>query len=133
VKKKRTKGRPPSNLTGQLPVSGDSPWWRSVASEVCKHLGPIYPQWIPIELLATCIQSYPDGRRPRVRTVARRLLEYGAIELVERGPNGSLSKGAKYKILPERSLPPAMDSEMIDNAEFLEKAVERMTREKGKR
>lgn len=91
---------------------------------------PVFPQGVTIEQLSACIQSYPDGRRPKPRTVARRLLEYGAIELVERGPNGSLGNGAKYKILPERSLPPAMDSEMIENSDYLEKAVERMT--KGK-
>jgi hypothetical protein len=130
-RKKRTKGRPPSKLTGQLPVSGDSPWWRSVASEVSRHLGPIFPQWISIEVLTTSVRAYPDGRRPKARTVARRLLQYGAIELVERGPNGSLSKGAAYKILPERPPAPAPDSEMIQNSDYLEQAVERMT--KGKR
>lgn len=84
-----------------------------------------------IDEITQMIPDYPDGRRPKPRTVARRLLEYGAIELVERGPNGSLGKGAKYKILPERSLPPAAGSEMIENSDYLEQAVERMTR--GKR
>lgn len=125
----RTKGKPPSTLTGQLPVSGDSPWWRTVASEMCNS--SLEGNTYHIEALALLVPLYPDGRRPRERTVARRLLELNAIELVERGPNGSLGKGAKYKILPERSLPPAAESEMIENSDYLEQAVERMT--KGKR
>lgn len=75
---------------------------------------------------------YPDGRTVRPRAAARRLLEMNAIELIERGPNGSLGRGAKYKVLPEPSLAPAGDP-VVENADYLEKAVERMTREKGKR
>ena len=85
--------------------------------------------------LTEMMPCYPDGRKARPRTVSRRLLELGAIELVERGPNGSLSRGATYKILPERPSPPAGDVEPLpDNAEFLEDAVERMTtrRRRGK-
>lgn len=76
------------------------------------------------------IPDYPTGTRPRTRTIARRLEEYGAIELVERGPNGSKGKGARYRILPERPPTPAAEP-VIDNADYLEDAVERMT--KGKR
>ena len=97
---KRSKGRPPGNLTGQLPVSGDSPWWRSVASEVCRNptlVGKVFT----IEEITSMCPVYPDGRTPRPRAVARRLLELNSIKLVERGPNGSKGKGAKYEILPE--------------------------------
>jgi hypothetical protein len=129
-RKKQTKGRPPSNLSGQLPVSGDSPWWRTVASEM--HLyGILVGMVFSIEEITQMVPAYPDGRRPAPRTVARRLLEYGAIELVERGPNGAKGRGAKYKILPEPSLAPA--EPVVENNDYLEKAVERMTREKGRR
>jgi hypothetical protein len=133
TRKAVTRGRPPSTLTGQLPVSGDSPWWRRIASEICHDLD-LVGRPLTIEEITQTLPRYPDGRRIRPRTAARRLLEYGAIELVERGPNGSLGRGAKYKILPERPSPPAGDVEpMPDNAEFLEDAVERMTRGKVKR
>lgn len=131
ARNKQTKGKAPSTLTGQLPVSGESPWWRSVASELTSTQ-VLVGHTFSIERLTELISAYPDGRRPRTRTVARRLLELNAIELVERGPNGSKGKGAKYKILPESSLAPAGDP-LIDNEDFLEKAVERMTREKRKR
>lgn len=130
MRKKRLKGKAPSNLTGQLPVSGDSPWWRWVASEIC-HDMDLVGKHLSIEDITQTLPKYPDGRSIRPRTAARRLLEYGAIELVERGPNGSKGKGAKYKILPERPLTPEMDSELIQNSDYLEQAVERMT--KGKR
>lgn len=92
--------------------------------------GVVVGSTFTIEEITQMWPSYPDGRRPRSRTVARRLLELNAIELVERGPNGSLGKGARYKILPERPSPPAGDVEQIDNDDYLEKAVERMTRER---
>lgn len=95
--------------------------------------GVVVGSTFTIEEITQMWPSYPDGRRPRPRTVARRLLELNAIELVERGPNGSLGKGAKYKVLPERSLPPDAGEPMLDNEDFLRDAVERMTREKGKR
>lgn len=78
------------------------------------------------------IPDYPDGRRPRQRTVARRMLELGAIQLLERGPNGSLGKGATYRILPEQPPAPAAGP-VVENEDYLAKAVERMTRTKGKR
>lgn len=77
------------------------------------------------------IPDYPTGTRPRNRTIARRLEEYGAIELVERGPNGSKGKGARYRILPEKMTPAPAADPVIDNVGYLEDAVERMT--KGKR
>lgn len=131
ARKKRTKGRPPSTLTGQLPVSGDSPWWRWIASEIC-HDADLVGKELSIEVITQTLPRYPDGRKIRSRTAARRLIEYGAMVLVERGPNGSLGKGAKYKILPEPSLAPAAEP-VVENADYLAKAVERMTTEKGKR
>lgn len=133
-RKPRTKGRPPPTLTGQLPVSADdSPWWKELSSRLGQYgilVGTIYT----IEEITQMIPSYPDGRRPRPRTVARRLNELQALELVSRGPNGSLGREARYKILPERPQSPVEDVEpMLDNAEFLANAVERMTSEKRKR
>jgi hypothetical protein len=131
ARKPQTKGRPPPTLTGQLPVSSDnSPWWDEVKSSLGSYgilVGSIYT----IEEISQMIPSYPDGRRPRPRTVARRLNELQALELIERGPNGSLGREARYKILPERPQAPAEDVEpMLDNAEFLANAVERMTKER---
>lgn len=130
TRKKTVRGKPPAKLTGQMPVSAaSSPWWNKTASEM--HLyGLLVDMVFTIEEITQMVPVYPDGRVPRPRTVARRLTELCAIELVERGPNGSKGIGAKYKILPEPTLPPAMESEMIDNKDFLEQAVERMTREK---
>ena len=76
------------------------------------------------------LPPYPNGTRPRPRTAVRRLEQAGALELVERGPNGSKGKGARYRILPERPPPPAAEP-LVENERYLEDAVERMT--KGKR
>lgn len=128
----KRKGKPPSKLTGQMPVSAErSPWWERVASEMNLY-GLLVDMVFTIEEITQMIPPYPDKRQPRPRTVARRLTELNAIELVERGTNGSKGNGAKYKILPEPSLPPAGEP-LPDNSEFLEKAVERMTRTKGKK
>jgi hypothetical protein len=115
-------------------VSSDfSPWWEQLGSRL-GHYGLLVGTIYTIEEIAQMIPPYPDGRRPRPRTVARRLNELQALELVSRGPNGSLGREARYKILPERPQAPAEDVEpMLDNAEFLANAVERMTREKRKR
>ncbi len=131
---RRTRGQAPSKLTGQLPVSAErSPWWELEVSRM-GSFGILVGHTYTAEELAELFPSYPDGRRPRPRTVVRRLRELEAIQLVERGPNGSLSKGATYKVLPERPSPPAGEVEPLpDNAEFLEDAVERMTsRRRGK-
>jgi hypothetical protein len=87
---------------------------------------------LPIEEIAQKVPAYPDGRRPVPRTVARRLLEYGAIELVERGPNGAKGRGAKYKVLSRPSIAHPIES-IVENSDYLREAVERMTGEKGKR
>lgn len=79
---------------------------------------------LSIEDLTQMIPSYPDGRRPRSRTVARRMSP--VLELVERGPNGSRGKGATYRILPSRA--EVTDGEPIaKDDEWLLAAVERMT------
>jgi hypothetical protein len=134
VRKAHIKGKPPSTLTGQLPVSADhSPWWDLVKSKLGSY-GILVGSTYTIEEITQMIPPYPDGRKPRPRTVARRLNELKALELIERGPNGSLGREARYKILPERPHTPAEVGEpMLDNTEFLEKAVERMTKEKRKR
>jgi hypothetical protein len=119
----RTKGGPPRKLTGQVPTSGDSPWWSRVASEISSpdRLGG---KTLTIEELAQTISSYPDGRPIRPRTVARRLRS--VLRLVSRGPNGSLGRGAVYTVVP---LPPP--EEMTEDSiptdlEWLEMAVEKM-------
>lgn len=50
------------------------------------------------------VPDYPDGRRPRPRTVARRLSPI--LTLVSRGPNGSLGRGATYRVVPSREVGP---------------------------
>ena len=111
----------------------DSPWWAEVSRYLPRYgakVGEVYG----ISELTEMMPCYPTGNHARPHTVARRLLELNAIELVERGPNGSLSRGARYRILPERAILPPAEDPVMDNADFLEKAVERMTREmKGKR
>lgn len=124
---KKRKGQAPSNLTGQLPVSAEfSPWWSKTVSEMGMH-GLLPDMILTIESITQMIPAYPDGRKPRPRTVARRLTELQAIELVERGPNGSRGKEAKYKILSAPTLPTA-EEPFIDNNDFLEQAVQRMTK-----
>lgn len=53
---------------------------------------------LSIEELTEGLPCYPDGRRPRPRAAARRLRH--VLQLVERGPNGSLGRGARYTVLP---------------------------------
>lgn len=126
----RTRGRPPSTLTGQVSVRAEhSPWWDKVASELGLY-GILVGSTYSVEELAQMLPPYPNGARPKARTAMRRLTDAGALELVERGPNGSLGRGARYRILPERPPTPAGEP-VIDNAGYLEDAVERMT--KGKR
>lgn len=123
----RTRGAPPKNLTGRMPVSSmDSPWWDLVASEITSpdRLGG---RTLTIEELTGLIPSYPDGRRARPRTVARRLRS--VLELVERGPNGSLGRGATYRVLTPTVAPSSIQSDSVVQAddEWLAKSVEKMT------
>ena len=124
-------GRPPSSLTGRLPVSSDeSPWWDSVAAALCARedlLGRV----MSIEDIAALVPSYPDGRRPRPRAASRRLRPI--LELVERGPNGSLGRGATYRIVAPGPMAPVGradvdDDEITPADDWLCDAVGRMTR-----
>ena len=89
---------------------------------------------ISIEELSQMISRYPTGGAVRPRTVARRLRQI--LELVERGPNGSLGKGATYKIVnlpaPLESIARSdtIDDEIKCDNDWLEQSIERMTRKK---
>lgn len=118
-----------------MPVSAEhSPWWAQVESDL--HLSPgMVGKVVSTEELVQIIPAYPDGRRPRARAAVRRLRRI--LELVERGPNGSLSRGAKYRIVPLIQTPSVMDS--IDpeldtvvelDLDWLEQSIERMTTSK---
>jgi hypothetical protein len=98
---------------------------------------------LTIEELTQTLPSYEDGRRPRPRAAARRLLARGAVELVLRGPNDSLGRGATYRVVEPIvqaaavSPPPdwrpttdAPDDELRPDMDWLEAAVERMTKPK---
>lgn len=112
------------------PATGDSPWWRWVAREIASR-----PGWLgtirTIEEIVQSLPRYPDGRQVmRGRVAARRLSD--ALELVSRGPNGSLGIGATYRIV----MPPTdVGHELIDEG-WLEEAAGRMSgieQQKGKR
>jgi len=113
--KAKARGAPPKTLTGQLAVKAlVSPWWEWVASEISlspEFVGKVFS----IEELSQMIPAYPDGRRPRPRTVARRLRP--VLELVERGPNGSRGIGAKYRVIPAAQTP--VDETGADGADEL--------------
>lgn len=89
--------------------------------------GSLGGQVLSIEEITERVPSYPDGRRPRPRAVARRLRP--VLELVERGPNGSRGKGATYRILTPRTEEPSEDAVVAD-LDWLEAAARRMTKEK---
>lgn len=124
------RGKPPSTLTGQLPISSEeSPWWSEVISNLSSYgikVGEIYT----IEEITAMVPSYPDGRRPRSKATSRRLKP--VLELVERGPNGALGRGAKYRVV-EVIHPPKFengDEPIQSNEDWLNDAVSRMTRNK---
>lgn len=78
------------------------------------------------EKLAELVPAYPDGRRPRPRAVVRRLAPM--LQLVERGPNGSLSRGATYRIVVPPPVPDEDPSEKLaTDDDWLMQAVEKMT------
>lgn len=127
-KEPRIKGAPPKTLTGQVSVSSvDSPWWDQVASEITSRPGMV-GKVVSIEELTQTLPDYPDGRRPRAKAASRRLRKI--LELVERGPNGSRSRGATYRIvdldMPEVVVPDD-DVPKDQNDDYLEQAIRRMT------
>ncbi len=123
----RTRGAPPAKLTGGTRVrSLDSPWWEQVASKISRNTG-LVGRTLTIEELTQIVPGYPDGRRPRPRTVARRLMH--VLELVQRGPGGSLGRGATYRILsplPDRA-PDGGEAPIATDRKWLLEQVERMT------
>lgn len=107
----------------------ESPWWDSVASALSSR-GDLVGRTMSIEDILAEVPSYPDGRRPRTRTAARRLRS--VLELVERGPNGSLGRGAVYRIVSSAPLPRAGRDDIEDEGiapatDWLADAVRRMT------
>jgi hypothetical protein len=76
---------------------------------------------VTIEELTERLPCYPDGRRPRPRAAARRLVHI--LELVCRGPNGSLGHGATYRIV--RPPEPVPEHTLIDD-DWIQQSVERM-------
>lgn len=105
--------------------SGPSPWWDSVTSEVGGPAG-LVGTLLTIEELTERIPCYPDGRRPRTRTVARRLRSI--LELVSAGPNGSRSVGATYRVMAYVPPPSYVSDEgMAIDEDWLAAAADRMT------
>jgi hypothetical protein len=126
----KTKGLPPKNLTGQMPVSSlDSPWWDQVAylfSCDPENAGKV----LTIEEIAERVSRYPNGRKARGRTCARRLKH--VLELVSRGPNGSLGRGATYRVVPVQPTPATgrrdtVDEEIQPAQDWILKQIEKMT------
>lgn len=89
-----------------------------------------------IEEITATVAAYPNGRRVRSRSVARRLR--GILELIERGPNGSRGRGATYRIVAPQS-PTASTTDPVEirtdvedvvigsDRQWLLEQVERMT------
>lgn len=69
------------------------------------------------------VPSYPDGRRPRPRTVIRRMT--AVLEIVSRGPNGSLGRGSVWRVIPNREVGP---DDIPSDDEWLLASAERMTK-----
>jgi hypothetical protein len=86
------------------------------------------------ELSQMDVVKYEGGASPRGRTVARRLKPI--LELLERGPNGSLGIGAIYRIKSREVAEISSGRSDIDDNEisvasdWLQESIERMT--KGK-
>ena len=131
---RKARGEAPKRLTGHMPVSPlDSPWWDRVMSEMTRD-GGLVGKTLSIEELTQMVPSYEGGGRPRARTVARRLRPI--LELVSRGPNGSLGRGATYTVRvpvadpgPETTRPDIPIDEIAPATDWLEQAVRRMTKE----
>lgn len=125
----KRRGGPPLKLTGQNPVSGESPWWIAVAKDLFSKPGMI-GKIVSIEELTAMIPDYPDGRRPRPRAVARRLKPY--IDVISRGPRGSLGKKSTFII---RSFPnePIREDAIRQDDEWLLESVMKMTEMVGKK
>jgi hypothetical protein len=85
---------------------------------------------VSIEELTQMVPTYPDGRRARPRAVVRRLRSI--LEVVQRGPNGSLSRGSVFRILPPQQeqacIPPPEDEDTVQtDQDWLLSSIERMT------
>ena len=108
---KKLKGSAPWHIRGNVPVSAsESPHWERVAQLLLKVPGIKDRDWTVEELANMDELMYPDGRRPRGRTIPRRLKKI--LKLVERGPNRSLGKGARFRVIDPT--PPARDLDRFD-------------------
>lgn len=121
----KTRGSAPKNLTGRRSVSAlESPWWTDLSTRLAEfnlNVGDV----LQIEKITERLPSYTDGRRPKPRTAARRLAK--VLELVERGPNGSRSRGASYRILQATAVTPNGDDHLAIDDDWLLQSIERMT------
>lgn len=115
-------------LTGTSPVAAlVSPWWDHVASEMTSRPG-LVGTTLSIEALTQMTPDYPNGTRPRPKTVARRLRRI--LHLVERGPNGARGTGALYLVVGLPVAPevnPALETEVLQpDLTWLSDAAARM-------
>lgn len=126
------RGAPPSHLKRKrkaMPISGpDSPWWRWVAREISERDG-----WLgtirTIEDIVASLPRYPDGRQVlRGKAAARRLAP--ALQLVSRGPGGSLGIGATYRIVRP---PDEVKSDLVDDEYLMQQANRMIGRKHRKR
>ncbi len=126
----RTKGQRPKKLTGQMPASSlDSPWWDEIARQFASdNAGKV----LSIEEITDLVSRYPNGRKARGRTCARRMKT--VLELVSRGPNGSLGRGATYRVIASQPVTAAGRRDTVDEEiklaeDWLLSRIERMTEE----
>lgn len=78
------------------------------------------------EELADLMPEYRPGRRPRPSATVRRLAP--CLELVERGPNRSLTRGARYRIVASRLEPPPPPVEGDEDEGWIDEALSRRKR-----
>lgn len=131
LKKRNSK---PINIRGSLPVKAViSPWWESVKDFLSS--GEFIGKVFTIEEIAALVPKYPDGRSVRPRAASRRLKPI--LELISRGPNGSLGKGATYKIIGkpvkvEVKMNSAETNVILSDDEYIQASIARIIGEKKK-
>lgn len=73
------------------------------------------------EELAALMPEYRPGRRPRPAATVRRLAP--CLELVERGPNKSLTRGARYLVVRSNIDPPPPPVEGDTDEAWIDEAL----------
>lgn len=98
-----------------------SPWWDGVLSTLSSR-ADLVDTLVTGEKLAELIQELPqsNGRKVRPMAAVRRLAPM--LELVERGPNGSRSRGATYRIVT----PPPREALEMGSDDWLKAAIDKM-------